>query len=198
MGLNAFNQFLVDHPVWSFAWELFKGVIPTGVAIGAITINNTRAKKRDKTNKQKDILLKWCFELLDYISSFSTQVNETSKAYLDIMDSISNDESNGNNVVFKKKRFQIMDFAIKIKIYSKTLNEGMGITVNLSDISMQTENYITSLIEIKEKYRGNSYISTDQVKELKEVNDIIRVIYDYLEEKSKEVSVEIIKIMALE
>ena len=189
---NAFNQSLIDYPLWSFIWEIIKVLLPTMVAIGAIVVNNNRAKKRDYENKKKDILLKWRLDLLNYITDLSNLADEVSRSYIDIMDADSLETAKACEKTFKRKHFEMMALALKIMRYSKSLNSGMDMRVDLSDIGKISERYVLSLLEIKQKYRKTIEIRTDRNNELDDVNDNISKFNSCIEEKIKRISEEIV------
>lgn len=79
---TKFAEILQEYPVLDITWELFKGIAPTLVALLAILINNSRAIKRDKINKQNDIKISLFKDLLQKYIDYQNLIEKSAQDIL--------------------------------------------------------------------------------------------------------------------
>ncbi len=79
----SYNEFIQYHPTFGFSFELFKGIMPTIVALLAIYINNKNANKREKEKIEKDIKTKALTQLQNDAIQLNNMLFDAGKEFLD-------------------------------------------------------------------------------------------------------------------
>lgn len=150
----SFEEFLLTYDVVDFAWEIFKGISPTIIALVTIAINTAISKNRVK----KDVISNQIKELQLMVSNLSPYIVETGE-YL--LDSIQNsDKSTKSEELFEKfyeSNSKMLKEARKFLAYAniraKILdNDNMDFTEQCCLIT----DYSYELMDILEWYNENA------------------------------------------
>ena len=166
-NVMTYDEVIFKFPWFDFAFELFKGIVPTIVALTAILINNLRAKKRDKINKEKEIIISIQNNMLNkfieisqlYWNSGTILINFLSENENENRNKLKNDYGCSlNNFLFK---------AQEISDYYNTMFKCFNIKVNCSDIVKVSKEFSDSLNNIAEEFYDTYIVEEGKVKENK-------------------------------
>ena len=126
-----YEDFIVKYPWFDLFWEVFKGIMPTIIALLAIYINNKKANGRDKEKLVINALLL----LQDNINNLNNMIYNTGKdclSYLQYLDDSKvkeiyfnrYNESNNELLLFSRKvRFLVDIERFKFNIKSISFDE---------------------------------------------------------------------------
>ncbi|MCX0380046.1 hypothetical protein LI055_10485 [Clostridium perfringens] len=81
----TYDELINLYPWFDLFWELFKGIVPTAVALLAIYINDRLAIKREKKKNEKDIKIKALKNLQIKAIEINDMMFCTSKSFLEYM-----------------------------------------------------------------------------------------------------------------
>ncbi|MDK0563672.1 hypothetical protein P5E48_08160 [Clostridium perfringens] len=81
----TYDDLINLYPWFDLFWELFKGIVPTAVALLAIYINDRLAIKREKKKNEKDIKIKALKNLQIKAIEINDMMFCTSKSFLEYM-----------------------------------------------------------------------------------------------------------------
>lgn len=115
-----FEQFLDTYNIVNFAWEIFKGISPTVIALLTIWINTIIGKRKSEkeafSNEIKDLQLK--------VSNLAFYAVETGEYLLEaIQNSKNNEESRVMLNEFEHKNKQMLKEAKKFMFYTSVREE---------------------------------------------------------------------------
>lgn len=170
MGLYmSYEDLILLHPWIDLVLELFKGVMPTLVALLAIFLNNSFAKERELKYRKKSLQLDYYTKMLNWFHDIKNDIMEVSR---DLENSLNkqnpNDRYNRFNDFMKSISNMNTNFVSWKDTYSAML-EIYSCDIELSQLKKEISNCSDNLIKI-----GKQYISeADTTMATDEINDIV-------------------------
>lgn len=189
----SFNEYLLSHPVFDFIWEIFKGVMPTIIAIFTIVvnsiINNKKFNSQEKQAQIKDIQL-MNFELLNCIINVGEYLLNTVQSAED------NIEYNKYYDMFNKELNDMLKKSRIMLNYTKTKSTIYEIkNIDYIDVDTEIVKYSTKLIDLFEEYCNNNFYldleKDSQEKEYDRLSIKLQELTCNLEEKLYNYSVKL-------
>ena len=116
LQVMSFEQFIATHHIADFAWEIFKGVSPTLVALFTIWINTRIGKKKT----EKETFTNEIKELQTRLTEFASIVVETGEYLLEAIQN-SDDEQKSTEMydLFYSKNKYMLREARKYEMYAE-------------------------------------------------------------------------------
>ncbi|MDU7725173.1 hypothetical protein [Clostridium perfringens] len=198
----SYEEFIKLHPWFDLGFELFKGIMPTLVALFAIWINNVMATKRDRKKYNKDIKINTLLNLQNNAIDVNNMIFDAGRAFLDYMQFLYDTSIEYENwkIYYQKLTDAIMS-GRKLMILSEMEYEKTKIDAVLFDKCFQLiSNFNKDLEKITVKYSNaiKKYppckreevldsVQKDLIKASMKIEDEIRVYINIL-------SVEIVEI----
>ncbi len=111
-----FQQFLATHVVMDYIWEIFKGVLPTIIALITIAINYRLGKRKEiKEQRKKDIK-----ELQDKIVGIIPYIVRNGAYLLEMIQNISNKAEHDKFwTMYSEENTQMLTVAREYQAYEK-------------------------------------------------------------------------------
>lgn len=165
----SYEDLILLHPWIDLVLELFKGVMPTLVALLAIFLNNSFAKERELKYRKKSLQLDYYTKMLNWFHNIKNDIMEVSR---DLENSLNkqnpNDRYNRFNDFMKSISNMNTNFVSWKDTYSAML-EIYSCDIELSQLKKEISNCSDNLIKI-----GKQYISeADTTMATDEINDIV-------------------------
>lgn len=145
-----FEQFLDTYNIVNFAWEIFKGISPTVIALLTIWINTIIGKRKSEkeafSNEIKDLQLK--------VSNLAFYAVETGEYLLEaIQNSKNNEESRVMLNEFEHKNKQMLKEAKKFMFYTSVREERYNKKeILFEDTCEKISHYSSELLDILKWY----------------------------------------------
>lgn len=149
----TYDQFINLHPFFDLFFELFKGVIPTIVAIMAIYLNNKGAMKREQKSRKEDMIIKIKGTMLDKLIDVTNMYYNCGKIAIQCITEVEecnkkklNDELFDYLNILYAKSWEIVD-------YYNTMFVSLNIDINCKEINndiYQFGNKLTDIVRINE------------------------------------------------
>lgn len=164
----TFQELINCHPWVDLAWEIFKGVSPTAIALITIFVTEFFVRKRNNVNKKREMKLQYLEKILLWI-------HETKESVFDISKSL-NKVLSMKNIPDRVPEFnevleQITEMNRSVFVLSDTYQEisfSMGYNFELNQFKGSINHYSKIINEIGVKYLKS--MTTD--KAVDEINKI--------------------------
>ena len=125
-----YDLLIANYPYIDLFLELFKGIAPTFVALLAILINNSRAKKRDMIKARNEIIIRVFNEVQTYAMDLANMIFSIGEDFIEYTENLYKDKSadkdpndKGDNEYFiklNKANAQMLLLARKALYYTDT------------------------------------------------------------------------------
>lgn len=148
----TYQDFIIEYPWVDFALEIFKGVMPTVIALVSVFVTQMYISKRERRNKHRDkkqeyyeTILKWLIEMKTRVFDVSFQlqkllaIDDLEKRFQENREFVS--EVSSTNTYF----------TIWFDTYNSIV-KAFGSNVNLDDFEKAYKTASSSLMKIKDKY----------------------------------------------
>ena len=164
----TYQELIKCYPWIDLAWEVFKGVSPTAIALVTIFVTEFFVRKRNKLNKKREMELQYLEKILAWIHETRQNVFEISSSFSKVllMKDIPNRVPKFNEVLG-----QMTEMSKSIFILSDTYKEisfCMGYDLKLDQFKNAIHCYCETINDIGVTYI--KYINTE--KALDEINSI--------------------------
>lgn len=167
----TYQEFIRCYPWIDLLLELFKGIMPTIVALLAIFLNNSFNEKRELMHRKKEMEFEYLEKVLNWLHEVKNFAFEASRAF-----------NNALSIRDPKKRIKKCNEAIKIiskmntsvASWNDTYNDmtkTLGYDLKLDEFKQSINNYSKKLWEIENKYI-NIY---DKDALTNEINEAVRI-----------------------
>lgn len=175
----SYDKFIELYPWFDLYLELFKGVVPTFVAILAIAVNNYKSNKRDKRNKRIDMIIKYEGGLIDKISLLESVLQEAYETFCDILNCKDNNEL--EQLCSKYDNYKSTLFKLNIELYNFTYcaEDILEATIDSKEISGDIKDLIKSMEQIIIDHAQNGPLAGITELESIKIKEIRGVIVDF-------------------
>lgn len=177
----TYREFVNCYPWVDLVLELFKGIMPTLVALFAIFMNNSLNKKRDLNNRKKEMRLDCLEKTLSWIHEVKDGVFKTSqtfsKIFLEQNPEIRIQKYNDAKKVLSQMNTLVAQWNDTYDTMAKTL----GYELRLDQFKESINSYAKRMIEIGKK-SINEYGKNDI---LDEINESVKIVKDKTNENIK-------------
>lgn len=148
----TFQELIKCHPWVDLAWEIFKGVSPTFIALFTIFITEFFVRKRNNVNKKREMTLQYLEKILLWIHETRENVFDISKSLNKVlsMKNIPDREPKFNEVLG-----QITEMNRSVFVLSDTYQDmsfSMGYNFKLDQFKDSINHYSKTTNEIGIKY----------------------------------------------
>lgn len=161
----TYDQFINLHPFFDLFFELFKGVIPTVVAIMAIYFNNKGAMKREQKSRKEEMIIKVKGAMLDKLIDVTNMYYNCGKIAIECITASEecnkkrlNDELFDYLNILYAKSWEIID-------YHNTMFVSFNIDINCKEIHNDIYEFGNKLTDI---VRRNEDINNTQTRKKRE------------------------------
>lgn len=161
----TYEQFMNQYPLFDLFFELFKGIIPTIVAIVAIYYNNEGAIKRDKKARKEDIMIKIKETMLDKLITVTNMYYTCGKIAIEcIAEQDENNKRKKNNELFDylnilyAKSWEIVD-------YYNTMFVSLHIDINCKELNNNIYEFGRKITDIVSKSEDRKGVKTEKTRE---------------------------------
>lgn len=148
----TYDQFILQYPWFDLILELFKGIVPTMVALSAIFINNRRAIKRDINNKKKDILVNINNTMLTKFIELSQMHWRSGSILLNYLPESNEDKRKSLFYEYSNSLYDFLYKAQEINDFYQTLFKSFKIEIDCEKVVVLSKQYSDILNDIAEKY----------------------------------------------
>ena len=164
----SYEDLILLHPWVDLVLELFKGVMPTLVALLAIFLNNSFARKRELIYRKKNLQLDYYTKMLNWFHDIKNDIMEVSRdldnALRMDLDKRDNKYNNFMNSISKMNTSFVSwkdTYSVVLEIYN--------CDIELNQLKIDIINCSDTLIEI-----GKTYINQkDTTMATDEINNIV-------------------------
>lgn len=173
----TYDKFIELYPWFDLFLELFKGVVPTFVAILAIAVNNYKSNKRDKRNKRIDMIIKYEEGLIEKISLLESVLEEVYDSFSDVLKC--KDINDLSLLCSKYDDYKSKLIKINIELYNFTFcaQDILEATIDSKEISDDIRDIIKSMEQVVGNHAENNGpltgISEHERIKIKEIRDDI-------------------------
>ncbi len=172
----TYQDFVKCYPWIDLSLELFKGIMPTVVALFAIFMNDSLSKKRDLICRKKNLQLDYFVKILNWLHEIKNDVMEVS---LDLENAL-----NKRNPDERRKRYNgflksISNMNGCIASWKDTYNvmlESFNCDIKLTYFKQEMKNCSDNLVKIGEQYlkQADTTMATDEInKTVINANEVI-------------------------
>lgn len=153
----SFDEFLATYDIADFAWEIFKGISPTIIALVTIWINTAISKKKAK----KDELSNQIQELQLMVSNLSPHIMETGEYLLEaIQNSDKKQKSDEMFDKFYESNSKMLKEARKYLAYANIRAEVLKIkNMDFTNECKSISDYSCELMDILKWYNSKAVMT---------------------------------------
>ncbi len=165
----SYEDLIILHPWVDLVLELFKGVMPTLVALLAIFLNNSFARERELIYRKKNLQLDYYTKMLNWLHDIKNDIMEVSRDLDNALNKMNpNDRVNRYNDFMKSISKMNTSVAAWKDTYSVML-EIYNCDIELNQLKKEISNCSDNLVKI-----GNQYIGqADTTMATNEINNIV-------------------------
>lgn len=154
--MGAFEEFLINNWWADIIWELFKGVIPSVIALFAIAFNNKEQRRRDKENQ----LIKYKISIATDLQNSISQIREKSlvveKALNNSVYYSDTEEKEKYRNVYVEKMNLLFEYAFIVFSDKEPVLEQIEFNFNREEMNKSLFEYKENLDKIEFKYRNEN------------------------------------------
>lgn len=169
MGLYmSYEELILLYPCIDLVLELFKGIMPTLVALLAIFLNNSFARKRELIYREKNLQLDYYTKMLNWLHDIKNDIMKVSRDLENALNKMNpNDRVNRYNDFMKSISNMNTSFASWKDTYSVVL-EIYSCDIELSQLKKEISQCSDSLIKIGKQYIGqaDTTMATDEINNI--------------------------------
>lgn len=148
----TYQELIKCYPWIDLAWEVFKGVSPTAIALATIFVTEFFVRKRNKVDKNKEMELQYLEKILSWIHEIRQNVFEISSS---LVKALSIRDGCERVPKFNEVLGQVTEMNKSVFVLSDTYEDiisGMGYNFELDHIKDAVNNYSKTINEIGVKY----------------------------------------------
>ncbi len=166
----SYEDLILLHPWIDLVLELFKGVMPTLVALLAIYLNNSFARKRELIYRKKNLQLDYYTKMLNWLHNIKKDMMEVSRdldnALKEDLDNLDNRKNRCNNFINSISKMNT-SIATWKDTYSFIL-EIYCCDIELNQLKEDMFNCSDTLIKIGQKYinQVDTTMATDEINNI--------------------------------
>lgn len=172
----TYKEFINSYPWVDLILELFKGIMPTAVALLAIFLNNSFAKKRDLMYRKKSLQLDYYVKMLNWLHEIKNDIMEVSLVLENALNKIDpNERVNRYNDFMKSISNMNRCIASWKDTYSVVL-ESYNCDIKLNYFKQEMKNCSDNLVKIGRQYinQADTTMATDETnKTVIKANEVI-------------------------
>jgi len=161
----SYEDLILLHPWVDLVLELFKGVMPTLVALLAIFLNNSFAKERELKYRKKNLQLDYYTKMLNWLHDIKNDIMEVSRDLDNALNKMNpNDRVNRYNDFMKSISKMNTSVAAWKDTYSVVL-EIYSCDIELNQLKKEISNCSDNLVKIGKQYinQADTTMATDEI-----------------------------------
>ncbi len=165
----TYKEFVNCYPWIDLALELFKGIVPTIVALLAIFLNNFFSRKREMMYRKKSLQLDYFVKVLNWLHEIKNNIMEVSLDLENALNKMNPDERKNRYNDFMKS---ISDMNSCIVSWNDTYN----VVLNCYNCDIKFRQFMTVVNNCSKEFIniGNKYINqADTTKATVEINNVV-------------------------
>lgn len=172
----TYQEFIKCYPWIDLLFELFKGIMPTVVALFAIFMNNSLSKKRDLIYRKKSLQLDYYIKILNWLHEIKEDVMKVSR---NLENSLNKKEPNERVNKYNEFLGAISNMNERIASWKNTYStvlESYNCEVRFSHFKREIIGCSDELVKIGEQYisQADTTMATDEINMVVvKVNDAI-------------------------
>ena len=172
----TYQEFIKCYPWFDLALELFKGIMPTVVALFAIFMNNSLSKKRDLIYRKKSLQLDYYIKILNWLHEIREDIMEVSR---NLENSLNKKEPNERVNKYNEFLWSISNVNERIASWKNTYSavlESYNCEIKFSQFKQEITGCSSELVKIGKKYisQADTAMATDEINLIVvKVNDVI-------------------------
>ncbi len=166
----SYEDLILLHPWVDLVLELFKGVMPTLVALLAIYLNNSFARERELIYRKKNLQLDYYTKMLNWLHDIKNDIMEVSRdldnALKEDLGNLDNRKNRCNNFINSISKMNTNIAAWK-DTYSVVL-EIYSCDIELSQLKKEISDCSDNLVDIGKQYinKVDTTTATDQINNI--------------------------------
>lgn len=163
-----YEDLIREYPYIDLIFELFKGIMPTAVALLAIFLNNSFAKKRDLMYRKKNLQLDYYVKILNWLHEIKNDVMEVSLDLENALNKVNpNEQTNGYND-FMQSISNMNRCIVSWKDTYGVMLEYYNCDIKLSQFKQEMSNFSNSLVKIANQYlnQADTSMATDEINNM--------------------------------
>ena len=165
----SYKDLILLHPWIDLVFELFKGIMPTLVALLAIFLNNSFAKDRELIYRKKNLQLDYYTKMLNWLHDIKKDIMKVSLDLENALNKINPNERAVRYNDFMKSISNLNTFFASWKDTYSSVLEIYSCDIELSQLKKEISNFSGSLVKIGEQYINQA----DTSKAKDEINSIV-------------------------
>lgn len=172
----TYQELIRCYPWVDLILELFKGIMPTMVALFAIFMNNSFAKKRDLMCRKKNLQLDYFVKILNWLHEIKNDIMEVSLDLENALSKSNPDERRKRYNGFLKSISNMNGCIASWKDTYSVMLEAFNCDIKLTYFKQEMKNCSDNLIKIGEQYlnQADTTMATDEInKTVIKANDAI-------------------------
>lgn len=185
--MGSFQTFLYAHPLVDYAWELFKGLSPTLIALLTIYIND----KRNVKNRKRDWEIKKAHEAIDELMVLENSIFNISKDVNDCLCKRNPDDRWAERKIVYSSCNSMINRTISFCDSYTKLFVHLDINIDLEELRPCIDSFQHEMFDILDRYISEP-ITDDS---LGEINASSEKVHRRIEAKMSEIAKEIAKLM---
>lgn len=161
----TYQDFIMEYPWVDFALEIFKGVMPTVIALASVFVTQTYISKRERRNKHRnkkqeyyETILKWLIEMKTRVFEVSFQLQKL--LVIDDLEKRFQENKEYVSAVSSTNTY----FTVWFNTYNSIMR-AFGSKVNMDDFEKAYKTALSSLMRIKDNYvqKLDTMDATDEI-----------------------------------
>lgn len=161
----TYQELIRCYPWFDLVLELFKGIMPTVVALFAIFMNNFLSKKRDLVHRKKSLQLDYFVKILNWLHEMKNDIMEVSLELEKVLSRMNPDEQiNRYNDFIKSISKMNRCFVSWGHTYSVVL-ESYNCDIKLTQFKQEMKDCSDNLVKIGKHYLNqvDTTMATDEI-----------------------------------
>lgn len=185
----SYDDLIKLYPWVDLIMELFKGIVPTFVALLAIFLNNVFSQKRDLMCRKKSLQLDYCEKALEWLHEIKRDVMEVT---LELENALSRRNPEARVERYNNFLKSFSDMNRIITVWSDTYNvvfRALGYDIEFDQFKKKIVDSSDDIIRIGQKYirQTDTEMATDEINNV--VSKANKIIDETIEILLKKISI---------
>lgn len=172
----TYRDLVECYPWIDLVLELFKGIMPTVVALFAIFMNNSLSKKRDLMHRKKNLQLDYFAKILNWLHEMKNDIMEVSLELENALSRMNPDERINRYNNFTKSVSSMNRCFVSWKDTYSVVLESFNCDIQLKHFKQEMKNCSDNLVKTGQQYlnQADTTMATDEInKTVIKANEVI-------------------------
>ncbi len=172
----TYHDLVECYPWIDLVLELFKGIMPTVVALFAIFMNNSLSKKRDLMCRKMNLQLDYYVKMLNWLHEIKNDIMEVSLELENALSRMNHDERINMYNDFTKSISSMNRCIVSWKDTYSVVLESFNCDIKLMHFKQEMKNCSDNLVKIGQQYlnQADTTMATDEInKTVIKANEVI-------------------------